>query len=193
MRHLIVEGPDGGGKTRLVEALLAKFPDWGKGSKASTSMGGPVPNLAAWVNNEFKVMDAATTCLVYDRHPVISEPIYGRIVRDNPKPGFTPSPWLSWANVGMQDRVFVIWCIPHLAQCEKAVAVDRDMPGVTENIAEIHRAYVRAMTRWNGPGIRYNLSILQDPFEITEDGLIQGALNWVSDHSPLLHQQVLRG
>ena len=191
MRHLVLEGPDGGGKTRLAEALMARFPELLKGDKASTSLRGPVRNLAAWVRYQYELMDKAPQPFLYDRHPVISEPIYGPIARGQAQPGFTPSPWLTSARLNLQGRTYVIWCIPPLAQCQKAVAEDRDMPGVTENIDQLHAAYLHEMTKWNGPGIRYDLTST-GVFEVTDDGFFQGALNWVDEMSGIFQRQVFR-
>lgn len=191
MRHLVVEGPDGGGKTRLIEALLAKYPQLIKAKKASTSLRGPVRNLAAWVRAEFDVMDMAFAPQVYDRHPVISEPIYGPLARGQAQPGFSPSPWLSTARLNLYSRTYTIWCIPSLEQCQAAIDPGRDMPGVVENIDRIHEAYLKEMTAWGGPGIRYDLTQMLSR-EVLPDGLFAGAVQFVDDHAALLDEQVFR-
>lgn len=189
MRHLIIEGPDGGGKTRLIEALQRRFPGLSKGPRASTSLGGPVPDLAEWVTAQNKYMDSCTTPLIYDRHPVISEPIYGTIVRGRPKPGFDPGPYLSTMRLSLYEKCFVIFCLPSLAQCQSAVDKERDMPGVAENIDEIYAAYMRRMNLWGGPNIRYNFSI-SSKRGVTDDGLFEGAVEFANDYSSLIVHQV---
>lgn len=197
MRHLIVEGPDGGGKTRLIEALMARYP-LTHHEKASTSLRGPVKNLAAWVTDDIAKMDAFEAVNVYDRHPVISEPIYGRVARGNPQPGFTTdrfgrpasSPWLSAQRLALYERTLVVWCIPTLEQCKSSVDPERDMPGVTENIEEIYDWYRNAMASWGGPSIRYNLNIY--PREVQDDGLFAGAVQFV-DHNDYRFQECLSG
>lgn len=188
MRHIILEGPDGGGKTRLLEAFQVQYPLLVRGQKASTSLKGPVKNLAAWVTTEFKVMDGSIPVMIYDRHPVISEPIYGPIARGGAQPGFSPSPWLSSARLEMYSRTYVIWCIPPLEQCQKAVAADRDMPGVTENIDELHAAYLRAMHEWTGPGMRYDLT--RGTREVLSNGLFSSAVDFAKDFDYVMKEHV---
>lgn len=197
MRHLIVEGPDGGGKTRLIEALMARYP-LTHHAKASTSLRGPVRNLAAWVTDDIAKMPTFETLNVYDRHPVISEPIYGRVARGNPQPGFTTdrfgrpasSPWLSAQRLALYEKTMVIWCIPTLEQCKSAVDPERDMPGVVENIEEIYDWYRNAMASWGGPSVRYNLNVY--PREVQPDGLFAGAVQFV-DHNDYRFQECLSG
>lgn len=191
MRHLILEGPDGGGKTRLAEAILAKHSGLTMAEKASSSLKGPVKNLAAWVRHQYDVMDESSTPLIYDRHPVISEPIYGPIARGGAQPGFAPSPWLSTATLNLQSRTFIIWCIPPLIQVRKAIANSRDMPGVTENIDAIHAAYLKAMVQWNGPGIRYDLTSMASS-DVLPDGLFSGAVQFVDEFTHVFTGQVFR-
>lgn len=183
MRHLVLEGPDGGGKTRLAEAIFAKFKGLVPGQKASHSLKGPVKNLAAWVTREFLVMDGSVQPIVYDRHPVISEPIYGRIARDEPQPGFSPSPWLSTQRLKLQERAYVIWCIPPLEQVMKGLTDNEQMPGVVDNIEALHQAYLNTSVNWNGPGIRYDYSSYSMwPSDATKDQLFPSAVKFVEEY-----------
>lgn len=190
MRHLVLEGPDGGGKTILAEALLAEFPQLVRAERAATSLKGPIKNLAAWVRDQYIVMDNSIVPRLYDRHPVISEPIYGPIIRGYAEPGFTHSPWLSSARIAMFTRTYVIWCIPPLEQVKKAVSEDRDMPGVASNIEALHQRYLHEMKQWEGPGIRYDFT--HRNFGMTDDALFQSTLEWVEEHAPLLYEKVFR-
>lgn len=74
MRKLVViEGPDGSGKSTLVKALAAMF-GW-----PVHHSGGP-PRTKADLERKFTDLEAALSSsasgLVLDRHPAISEPIY---------------------------------------------------------------------------------------------------------------------
>lgn len=189
MRHLVLEGPDGGGKTRLAQAICAKFSNVTMAEKASTSLKGPIKNLAAWVRNQFDVMDRSLPVLLYDRHPVISEPIYGPIARDGAQPGFSPSPWLSTARLNMYSRTYVIWCIPPIDVVRKAMAVEGQMPGVADNIEKLHAAYLQAMQEWGGPGIRYDFTDYKFwPDVMVESGLFSGAVKFVEECAPILKE-----
>jgi hypothetical protein len=190
MMHLVLEGPDGGGKTRLAEAICDQFPTMKSAEKASTSKTGPIRNLAAWTRAQFDVMDKSICPLLYDRHPVISEPIYGPLVRGGAQPGFQPSPWLSTARLQMYSRTFVIWCIPPLEEVQKAVIDGRDMPGVAENIEKIHAEYLRIMPLWSGRGMRYNFA--DGESSVLPSGRFSSAVRWVEDHFAVLLEELSR-
>lgn len=69
--NIIVEGPDGAGKSTLV-ALIANSLDW----EIAVSPG-PTQNERDF--NERARNALACQCMVFDRHPIVSERIYGRI------------------------------------------------------------------------------------------------------------------
>lgn len=76
---IIVEGMDGSGKSNLV-ARLKKDLGIPQAERASTSVGGPVPNVFDWACKDVHTwLDKPVE--IYDRHPFISELIYGPIVR----------------------------------------------------------------------------------------------------------------
>src|SRR3954452_1694073 len=112
IRHVIVEGPDGAGKTTLVDSLVQA--GYARGNKASTSKGGPVDNLAEWGETEEAIMTASKVSMVYDRHPVISEPIYGRTIRDASAAGYDNWQWLIKRRMFLYDHTMVVWCVPPL-------------------------------------------------------------------------------
>jgi len=196
VRHVILEGPDGGGKSRLAEAILATYPAV-MHAKASHSTRGPVRNLAAWVRDDIDKMATFETLNVYDRHPIISEPIYGWLCRGNPQPGFlgrldgtsSGNPWLSTQRLSLYEHALVVWCIPTLEQCMAAVDPERDMPGVVDNIEKIHEWYLLMMRAWGGPSIRYDFT---DP-KYTRDvlprtGLFSGAVEFVMENGHVFQE-----
>lgn len=158
MRHVIIEGPDGSGKSRLVRFFNEKlgFP---LHPRASTSKEGPVKNLAAWVTSDVRSWRLALTPTVYDRHPVMSEYIYGPLCRGKAQPGFTDSPWLSAQRLLLYENALVIWCLPPLSAVQVHVSKDRDMPGVAENIEAIHKAYVEMARSWGGLAVVYDFTL----------------------------------
>lgn len=160
MKDVIVEGPDGGGKSTLVkflhETLGLPMP-----SRSSSSTGGPIPNLADWIKDQaIWSKGSIPHSRLYDRHPIISEPIYGRLVRpgsqvqaplDNERYQRDVRAWL-------YDHAVVVWAIPDLATVHTNVIDTRteQMPGVTANIGRVHQAYMTAYFRWRGPKRQYN-------------------------------------
>lgn len=135
---IIVEGPDGAGKTTLIR----HFTEDGipiaprvvsKDTKAMT-------NLQDWVDNN---LDEGFQGVIYDRYRLISEPIYGTILRDHPEPGFADLKWL-----GPRLRRFyelepiIIYCLPPLDVVVENIKNDPDNQVVLPYIRRIYSAYI---------------------------------------------------
>lgn len=162
MKHIIVEGPDGAGKTTLISHLrdalsLPVHP------KASHSIDGPVETLGKWVNDDLPnlitlVKHGEGPQFIYDRHPVISEPIYGSLVRGHIQYPFGEPSYINGIREVMYDTCIVVWCLPDLDTVARNVYANaRDqMPGVTFNIGKVHQAYMTAYFRWRGPKRQYD-------------------------------------
>lgn len=158
VKHIIVEGPDGAGKSTLIGELSLRF-DMPVQTKASTSEGGPVANLGEWVtwdtpNHEGKVKDRPTPVpFIYDRYPAISEPIYGPIVRGGAIPPFHNAAYLELIHHALYHSSVVVWCLPPFSTLWANVSNSDipQMPGVVDNIEKVRRAYETAYFRWRGP------------------------------------------
>lgn len=159
-RHLIVEGVDGSGKTTLIRELVK----WAKPiegrsftihEKASTSTGGPVPDLDQWVYDDTGLMPYLP-CSIYDRHPLISEPIYGPICRGQVPGRFRVDSWVEIMRQSVANYALVIWCHPPLDNIRQVIGNEDHMPGVTDNLAKLYDAYTRAMVVWPGIKILYD-------------------------------------
>lgn len=120
---LIVEGPDGAGKTTLVERICEEF-GVEKRPRSSTSENGPVDNLWDWVIQD---MGSNVNVGVYDRHPLISEMIYGPILRGEIRLG--PN---NLSELSTMLRFFygfnplIIYCLPNIATVRVNVARNHD-------------------------------------------------------------------
>lgn len=160
MKHIIVEGPDGAGKTTLINHL-SEVLELSIHAKASTSVEGPVKNLFDWVNKDMSSLwgpDGGPVSVIYDRHPVISEPIYGRIVRGNVQYPFEEESFISTISQAICDSAVVVWCLTDLDTVTRNVFANApdQMPGVTAKIAKVHQAYMTAYFRWRGPKRQYD-------------------------------------
>jgi hypothetical protein len=121
---IIVEGPDGSGKTSLITMLAEKL-DFEVMPRACTSDNGVDPaTLKEWVNRDLSLPIHQPK--FYDRHPLISEPIYGPLIRGHMADGWTDVGWLaSRLNILRIKEPFFIFCLP-------------PMGAVLYNIAEEH-------------------------------------------------------
>lgn len=152
---IIVEGPDGAGKTNLVEYLASQF-DLVRHERASHGVDGPVANLFDWAYNDVCSMPDQPLA-VYDRHPLISEYIYGPICRSTLPPGFVTTTAHLMIRT-MAQSVLVVLCRPPTGRLVASVAPERDMPGVTEHIERIASAYDAMRMLWPGQVITYDFT-----------------------------------
>lgn len=131
-KPVIIEGPDGGGKSTLIGKLLH---DEGLAlaPKFSRSVEGP---HEGHIQSALSDMYSPLGGFVYDRHPAISEPIYGTVVRrkdDYVELSNHLNDWL--------DTVHVVMCLPPFSQVVMNLQEENQMAGVAENIPLIYGLY----------------------------------------------------
>lgn len=120
---IIVEGPDGSGKTTLIQALAE-----GTGLPIAPRVVGKdteaMIDLVEWTETNTA---QGYQNLLFDRHRLISEAIYGPILRDEPAPKFDNAAWLLAQRRALLDaRPIFIFCLPPLAEVWKNVKDDPD-------------------------------------------------------------------
>lgn len=145
---IILEGPDGGGKTTLAKRLMADL-DLPLHKRASDSLSGPVVDLYAWTVDDITTWHSQPLSL-YDRHPLTSEHIYGPHVRGQVRPGFEmTNPGISRMRRYMRKHAVIVLCLPPLSVVRENVAGEiEQMPGVVENIEYIYESYRMMLHIW---------------------------------------------
>lgn len=142
---IILEGPDGAGKTTLMEQLLDAFPSIEHHERASTSTGGPVDNIFNWAEADVETWPVQPLSF-YDRHPLISEPIYGTILRGNVDPRFGD---VAGANLmhKLNSKALVVYCLPEFSTVFANIQKNEadQLSGVGENIWDIYESYRQRM------------------------------------------------
>jgi hypothetical protein len=139
MTRIVVEGPDGGGKTNLIKRLLAET-NYELMPRASDSVKGPVDDLSGYVQRD--VHDREDDDRLYDRHPLISDLIYGPVIRG--QIGFHDRS-LGWLT-GMLEmfynhRPLMVYCLPPWSEVLWNVGRSEQMSGVGANIDKIYQLY----------------------------------------------------
>lgn len=160
MPLLILEGPDGSGKTTLAAKLL-------KGTGYPTLLikrSGPPGDIetlqfqSRWIANQAK----QGLNVIADRHPLISEAIYRPTVRKEGPTDWGPN------DVGpaMREKdLLLIYCRPTYAVMTTAATVETQMAGVHDNfqaLVEEYDRWMNALEAWQVPIFRYSFDILTD-------------------------------
>jgi hypothetical protein len=131
---LIVEGPDGAGKSHLVDRLTLDLGLLVQPRACRSDTGVDPLTLRDWVDGDLSrpVHERA----VYDRYPLISEPIYGTICRGRVAPGFDDPYWLirSWTMLLAKEPIFV-YCLPPWR--EVGENIDKDHLPDTEHLFQV--------------------------------------------------------
>lgn len=160
MKAIIVEGPDGAGKDTLIAKLQAEM-GWDIAPRASHSTAGPLGGyaLSDYVFRHTETMlTPAPRQYIYNRFPLISEPIYAAALKRPSRPYFDQLWWLNSHQSKVYAGAHVIFCLPPLEEVKKNVEANTDnqMGGVVEHIEEIYSRYWNTMARWMGSHCTYN-------------------------------------
>jgi len=143
--RVIVEGPDGGGKSTLIRRLV-EHTGLRIAPRASDSAKGPLDDLTSYIDADLLHHDGIST--IYDRHPLISEFVYGPAIRGHLK--FTPDEildvkWLIDRLSMFRDyNPVMIYCLPPFHTVWQNTHSRRtvQMPGVCNNIRQIYELYL---------------------------------------------------
>lgn len=137
---IIVEGMDGTGKSGLIKRLsdITGIPIH---TRASSSVEGPVRDLVDWAEEDVTTWGKQPAQL-YDRHPLVSEYIYGPCVRGQIDPMFY-GPIFRQLSYVFRNNALVIFCDPGWEAIKHNL--DRNpanqMPGVMDNSRRLHLLY----------------------------------------------------
>lgn len=144
---IVVEGPDGSGKSGIVQRISdqLKIPIH---PRASTSTGGPVSQIYKWATEDVMSLRWQPFS-VYDRHPLISQVIYGPIIRQTVEPEFY-SPHAAGLSRLFANAVLVVYCDPGIDEVLDNVLKGKHMDGVMEHASRLYYAYKTFIHYWPG-------------------------------------------
>lgn len=107
---IIVEGPDGAGKTTLINQLV-EVTGLPVAPRVVSKDAEAMVDLKKWTEDN---VAKGWQSIIYDRHRLISEPIYGSVLRNKFEPGFDDPTWLYLMNHQLYQVVnpIIIYCLP---------------------------------------------------------------------------------
>jgi hypothetical protein len=149
---VIVEGPDGTGKTALLGRLTQDtgLPLAPKLVSSDTEIVGGEQSLVRAV--ELNCVQGLSATL-YDRHPLISEMMYGPPLRQGFRPGFDDYRWLRRQEQRLRrHHPMVIFCLPPLDTVIENVKRENNQPMlVVGKIEEVYWSYFGLAAAWPDP------------------------------------------
>lgn len=139
---IIVEGPDGAGKTTLVDHLSKKY-DIPVAERVVDKDTKPIDtDLKLWTEKNLK---AGLQWKIFDRHRLISEPIYSACMNRKTHAGFDDIGWLTGRMIDFtRIHAFIVYCIPPYHIVESNLNDDEDNTAVWGYAENIYNAYVAA-------------------------------------------------
>jgi hypothetical protein len=106
---IVVEGPDGAGKTTFIE-LLQAYTHLEVAPRVVSKDAEAMVDLQRWVHDN---VTKGWQELIFDRHRLISEPIYGPALRDRLEPGFSDLSWFyAMLEAFYACKPVVVYCLP---------------------------------------------------------------------------------
>jgi hypothetical protein len=156
MPLIIVEGPDGSGKSTLVRRLCEAF-EVESLERACSSQDGPIDELQRWTTDwlnkrQIERMRFATnlkssiemyTAEIIDRHPLFSSPIYAPVCRGKVDEGFDTD-WYSGALYSLTLlEPIIVYCFPPVEVSYQNILNTKEgqMAGVLDNHHVIDALY----------------------------------------------------
>jgi len=164
---IIVEGPDGSGKTTLIERLSSRL-DIPVAPRVVAKDTTTKINLQDWVEDN---LEEGFQRKIFDRHRLISEPIYGPIMRISQQEGFTDREWMHRVMHGFRFiRPITFFCLPPIEVVRKNVENDPDNEAVAKHIDAIYASYLaKAMDDY----FLSDVSFILDYTQLDEAGYIE--------------------
>jgi hypothetical protein len=170
IRHVIVEGPDGSGKSGMVERLARDLPATVH-PRASTSRGGPISDITSWHLIDLEQLEDGRPYgpWVYDRHPLISERRYAQNVRGcSPQGMYANSMWVTEQLKLLAQHAVMVWCLPPRSHVLGNVNRNsgEQMPGVVNGIINLYRVYARGTQDWPGYAVHWDYTVDHERYPV---------------------------
>ena len=143
---IVLEGPDGGGKTTLQKKLIHIWHGMPPDNYDVQVIHSPGPldkGLYYWA---MKALRQAKPVCIFDRFPYFSEAVYGSLLRDHPC--MTTLEFIALRERLIRMRPLVIYCRPPLTTLQATRTVEDQMPGVLDHYEDIVNCYDDNVAQW---------------------------------------------
>jgi len=142
---IIIEGMDNSGKTTLAKTLAAHF-DW-----PLVHSPGYCPGMIDWTKKAL----LEDTIKIYDRFPLISEAVYGPILRNNNS--FNSEKGKALISLFYDRKPLIIYCNPPVKIIERRMG--EQMEGVKKHLGDLiisYNEHIRFLQQFNFYVVFYN-------------------------------------
>jgi hypothetical protein len=150
LNAIIVEGPDGAGKTTLITELQKTY-GLQREPRAASSTEGPITDLVQYTDAADYTIRIRRRVTLWDRHPLISEPIYSAMTNRPNQFQDEPLEWLQDRYATLINFALVVWCLPPLENVRANVRNPdiHQLRGVEEQIDHIYNGYRHTASVWD--------------------------------------------
>lgn len=163
---VIIEGPDGSGKTTLANYLRKNVEAYAWLLRSN----GPPTNVIDMLRTVRWITRDAPPHLnvICDRFPIISEIVYGPILRDRCLHDYTPKLIAQYFLTAPYPTI-IIHCRPPLQELELSVHSQVQMTGVKNNLSRIAETYDVLMQDLHREGVQiYRYDYTESPLPIVQ-------------------------
>jgi DNA polymerase III delta prime subunit len=150
MPLIILEGPDGSGKTTLAQELRKELGvyTWLTSSNSKPTESSQIEEVTRWINNT-----PASIINVVDRHPLISEFVYGSVIRNHVRHSLSFREMA--LEIGYIQPTLLIHCQVNWRQQNINIDEGDHMEGVDTNIRQLRRTYHQVMQALADNGLEH--------------------------------------
>ena len=177
---IILEGPDGGGKTSLAQQLSKRL-ELPIADRVVSKETEALTDLRVWTDKNLR---QGFQRVIFDRHRLISDPIYRAVFGNHNAKLYDPR-WLAGAMKQFANiDPIIIFCMPPLEVVALNLADDPDNTVVAGDIEKIYYSYAASWCQFSAWALEFSSLHWYDysnPFGLTVDDLVKTIKEDIND------------